>query len=129
MARKKAIEMATGDYIIFYDNDDLLLPNHFSSYYKFMKQHPSVGLGYFNSFIEPTGKIRNAVLANSQIGHSEIIVKTELAKKFYNVDRWYGHDWEFINTLLKNKVKSSKSFNKYSYIVKGVGRQREKNID
>lgn len=36
---------------------------------------------YFNSWVDVWNKQRTALLGNSQIGHSEIILKTELAKK------------------------------------------------
>jgi hypothetical protein len=67
---------------------------------------------FFNSFIDPIGKARESVLAPSVIGHSEIILKTSLAKQLPEHSAKYGHDWEFINAMAKQgKGEKSKSTN------------------
>jgi len=43
--------------------------------------------------------LENQELAPSVIGHSEIILKTELAKQLPEHSAKYGHDWEFINAM------------------------------
>jgi len=129
MARKEAISLAKGEYIIFYDNDDVILSSHFRNYHSFMEANPSVGLGYFNTYIEPWKKVRDAVLGDGGVGHSEIIVKTELAKQFYEADQDYGHDWRFIKKLIEAKIEHKKSTSNYTYTVKGVPSGREQGID
>ena len=41
-ARKEGVDMATGKYICFLDNDDMLKPNHFTNYYTFMEENPDI---------------------------------------------------------------------------------------
>lgn len=103
-----AIENAAGKYLVFYANDDLILPNHFSNYLEI--EDTDLDYMYFNSFIAPTNQIRNSELAPARIGHSEIIVKTELARKCRPHQAKYGHDWEFIYDIIhKGKGQKSKS--------------------
>tara|TARA_R110000803_G_scaffold115227_1_gene183695 strand:- start:284 stop:841 length:558 start_codon:yes stop_codon:yes gene_type:complete len=103
-----AIQNATGKYLVFYANDDVILPNHFENYLEIEKT--TYDFMYFNSWIDPINKPRESKLANSAIGHSEIILKTELAKQLPEHSEKYGHDWEFINVISKQgKGKKSKS--------------------
>jgi len=75
---------------------------------------------FFNSWIDPIGKARNSTMAPSQIGHSEIVLTTELAKQLPEHLPIYGHDWEFISAMLKQgKGEKSKS-NTLSYRVMHV---------
>ena len=48
--------------------------------------------------------------------HSEIIIKTELAKQLPPHGWKYGHDWDFIYSMIK-KGKGKKSNNKVTYKV------------
>jgi hypothetical protein len=61
--------------------------------------------------------LRIPKLERSQIGHSEIIVKTELLREFEHTPK-YGHDWDLISFLLSKNTKHKKSTsNNYTYIV------------
>lgn len=93
------INEATGKYLIFYANDDIILPNHCENYLEIEKKN--LDFMYFDTWIDPIQQKRNAVLAPSQIGHSEIILKTELAKRLSNHSSHYGHDWDFIDEMRK----------------------------
>lgn len=103
-----AIQNATGKYFIFFANDDIIDPNHFRNYLEI--ENTEFDYMFFDSFIDPIGKIRESRLAPSVIGHSEIILKTELAKQLPEHSAKYGHDWEFINNMAKQgKGEKSKS--------------------
>lgn len=93
------INNSRGKYLIFYANDDVILPNHFRNYLEIERRN--LDFMYFDTWIDPIQQKRNAVLAPSQIGHSEIILKTELAKKLSNHSSHYGHDWNFIDEMRK----------------------------
>jgi len=94
-----AIEHARGKYLVFYANDDVILPNHFSNYLEI--ESTDVDFMYFNSYIAPGKHIRESSLAPGRVGHSEIITKTDLARKARpHLDK-YGHDWEFIYDLIR----------------------------
>lgn len=95
-----AIEHARGKYLVFYANDDVILPYHFSTYLQI--EDTNLDFMYFNSYVTPTNEVRVSSLAPGKIGHSEIIVKTALAKKAKPHTNRYGHDWEFINYLIKH---------------------------
>lgn len=101
-----AIQNATGKYFIFYANDDIILEDHFSNYLEI--ENTDLDYMFFNSWIDPIDKARNSIMAPSQIGHSEIILKTELAKQLPEHLPIYGHDWEFIYAM-SNKGKGKKS--------------------
>ncbi len=92
------IQSAKGKYLIFYANDDVILPNHFSHYLEI--ENTDLDYMYFDSYIAPLKRIRTPKLAPSEIGHSEIIVRTSLAKKARSHKPRYGHDWEFIYDII-----------------------------
>lgn len=109
-----AIENATGKYLVFYANDDIISPDHFENYLEIEKT--DLDFMYFNSWLDPLNSQRDSMLANSYIGHSEIIVKTELAKQLPPHGWKYGHDWDFIYSMMK-KGKGKKSKDKVTYKV------------
>jgi len=103
-----AIQNATGKYFVFFANDDVILKNHFSNYLEI--ENTDLDYMFFDSWIDPISKARDSRLAPSVIGHSEIILKTELAKKLPEHSAQYGHDWEFIYAMSKQgKGEKSKS--------------------
>jgi glycosyltransferase involved in cell wall biosynthesis len=103
-----AIQNARGKYLVFYANDDVILPNHFSHYLEI--ENTDLDYMYFNSYIAPINEVRNSQLAPARIGHSELIVKTELAKKIAEHKNKYGHDWDFIYEVSRHgKGQKSKS--------------------
>lgn len=97
------IKSAKGKYIVFYANDDIILPNHLSNYFYWIEKE-KVDYMWFDSYLDPISQVRIARPAPSQIGHSEIIVKTELARKAPLHSTKYGHDWDFISYIMANGV-------------------------
>jgi len=102
----EAIRTARGKYIIFYANDDLILPNHFSNYLEI--EDTDWDYMYFDSYLGPLKQARVSELAPCRIGHSEIIVRTTLARKARPHQPVYGHDWDFIYDVI-HKGKGKKS--------------------
>lgn len=124
-ARARAIELATGTYTIFIDNDDVILPDHFKNYYELGLNNPNMDLGLSNTFVEPNNHIRVAELRFGAVGHAEIVVRTELLKRLYKPNPEYGHDWELIQTIVNSGAVVCKSNKKPTYVVKGIPDKRE----
>jgi len=101
-----AIQKAKGKYLVFFANDDIILPNHFNNYLEIEKT--DLDFMYFNSLIGPGNSVRVPVIAPSRIGHSEIIVNTMLAKACKPHSPRYGHDWDFIKEI-SEKGKGAKA--------------------
>jgi len=132
-ARNIGIQLSLGDYVIFLDNDDVLLPNHVENYYQAISNTEN-DLMFFNTIIHPIevrgqkGQwVRESRLEQGKIGHAEIIVKSSILKNFPETSN-YGHDWELIERMIKNGMNAEKSNNPPTYIVMGLGELRE-NID
>jgi len=105
-----AIQNATGKYFVFFANDDVILSSHFSNYLEI--ENTDLDYMFFDSFLDPINKARVSKFANCEIGHSEIILTTELAKQLPEHLPVYGHDWEFIYGMSKEgKGEKSKSTN------------------
>ena len=129
MARKEGIEMATGEYICFLDNDDVLKPNHFTSYYSFMKDNPDAQVGYLNAYTVPWKKERVACLSRGGIGNAELIFKAQALKDEYEPDDQYEHDWRLVERMLKKKYIFKKSKATATYMIMSIPNAREKDID
>ena len=110
-----AIKNATGKYLVFYANDDIILPDHFENYLEIEKTN--LDFMHFNSWLDPIGTNRDSRLFQCEIGHSEIIVKTDLAKQLPPHTSQYGHDWAFIDNMMKKGARGQKSTNKVTYKV------------
>ena len=112
-----AITNAKGEYFIFVANDDIILPNHFEHYLSEI-EGTNLDLVYYNTFIGPTNSIRYSQLKPGQIGHSELVLRTDFIKGISHGEE-YGHDWEFIEHLSKKQsFKHKKAKSDYcSYIV------------
>lgn len=123
-----ALKNATGEYFIFMGNDDIILFNHFEHYLSEI-QGTDLDLVYYNTFINPSNQIRISELKENHIGHSEIILRTEFAKKFKH-KKFYGHDWKFIESISNStdKIKKAES-SEYSYMVMHVPGLEEEFLD
>lgn len=128
-ARKEGIDMAKGDYICFLDNDDVLKPNHFSNYYGFMNENPELDFAYFNARTEPWKKDRTSALCRGGIGNAELIIRTDVLRKEYQLDAEYEHDWRLVDRMMQKKYKVKKSKAAPTYIIMSVPNFREKDID
>lgn len=112
------IQNATGKYLVFYANDDIILPNHLRNYLEI--ENTDLDYMYFDSYVDPLKTRRDTFLANSRIGHSEIIVKTDLAKKLPEHGPEYGHDWTFIENLIRTGKGQKSDSNHLTYRVMHV---------
>lgn len=113
-----AIKNATGKYFVFYANDDIILPNHFINYLEI--ENTDLDYMIFDSWVDPINQIRIARPFKDAIGHSEIILKTSLAKTLPEHSAMYGHDWDFINAMI-NRGEGKRSESKHlSYRVMHV---------
>lgn len=92
---------AQGEYLLFMGNDDAILPTHFSHYYSYIKES-NLDYMWFNTFLHPINQIRNSKLAPSEIGHSELICRTSMAKKAPPHENKYGHDWDFFRFFMEH---------------------------
>lgn len=114
------IQNATGEYFLFYANDDVILPNHFAHYLRCIEGTPYQFV-YFNSYIDPLQKIRWSNLSHGGVGHSELIIRTDFLKDIEPHGKKYGHDWSLIESMMQ-KTKSYRKAEStgYSYIVKHI---------
>lgn len=120
---------AQGQYIVFIDNDDTIEPNHFSHYLNGIKDTDN-DLVYFNSNIVPLNQKRITEFKYGLIGHSEIIVSTELYKSLPDQSPKYGHDWDMLQEMAKRNAKVSKAASEEAtYNIMGVGELREVGIN
>jgi hypothetical protein len=110
-----AIQRASGNYFVFYANDDVILANHFEHYLSEI-ENTEYDLVYYNSFSVNWLSARNTLFQISCIGHCDIITKTETAKKVPPHEHTGFHDWTFIQDVSKiGKVKKANSSD-YTYL-------------
>ncbi len=129
VCRGEGIKLAKGQYICFIDNDDIVLPNHFSNYTSFMEANPDIDFAYFNAYTAPWRKERQSALTRGGIGNAELILKSQVLKDEYQVDLEYEHDWRLVDKLMKKGYKHKKSSSPYTYIIMSVPNYRETGID
>ena len=128
-AREEGIKMAKGQYICFLDNDDVLKPSHFENYFSFMEEDPGAHVGYLNTYINSSKKERISYLWDGGIGHAELIIQANVLKENYILDNEYGHDWKLIKKLIEKGYTFKKSNSPATYVIMGIGDNRERNID
>jgi glycosyltransferase involved in cell wall biosynthesis len=132
--RNTCVRLCSAKYVMFMDNDDVILPNHMSSYYNAISNTDN-DLMYFNTIIEPIqqrnerGLVRDTKIEEGKIGHSEIIVKSSLLKLLSPEKPEYNHDWLWIKNMIDSGAKHEKFVTEPTYMIMSVGELREKNID
>jgi len=115
---------SSGKYFVFFDNDDMILPNHFENYINAIEQGDA-DYAFVETKLETpmfAGRIRKVTppLECGDVGHSELIVKNSIQKELPLHESEYGHDWVFINNLSKFSQKVNFSDNPFSYIVRHI---------
>lgn len=108
--RSKGIELASGDYISYLDTDDILGKGHLLSIYNQVKSQ-DLDWAYFNDFINSeAGLITKKVdLQKDSIGTSSIIHRRNKKINWDKCDG-YGHDFKFIERLIKWSSKKDKIY-------------------
>lgn len=123
------IERATGKYFMFMSNDDVIKPNHFENYFSAISE-TDYDFVYFNSWVEPYNCPRTAALSFGNIGHSELIIRTDFLRQMPPHTPEYGHDWELVSNMLNAGAKYHYAgYNERTYIIKSVPSKQEQNID
>ena len=123
--RSKGIELALGDYICYLDTDDIIGKNHLSSIFNQVKSQ-SLDWAYYNDFINSdAGLITKKVeLKKDSIGTSSIIHKKDKKINWDKCDG-YGHDFKFIERLIKWSDKKDKIYGG-TYIICHIPNQIDK---
>jgi GT2 family glycosyltransferase len=122
------IKRASGEFFIFYSNDDIIKENHFENYLSQI-ENTDYDFVYFNSWVDPYQAERVSKFAHGHIGHSEIIVRTDFLRKMPEHTPEYGHDWLLISAM-KNSGKHKKCETcPPTYWVMSTFHKREKDLD
>lgn len=84
--RNKAIEMATGKYLIFIDGDDILLTHGLGYYVEMMEKFPEAGMaiqkGYYNHIVFPALLQSEEIIRNHYFGHEDML-SSSFASNFF----------------------------------------------
>ncbi len=100
MQRNRARDISRGEYTIYVDADDVILPNHVSTRLEIAEtgQYDLIG---FDTWIEPQiNWKRDAQFEEGRIGHAEIVIRTDFLKKLPPQDSLYSHDWRMIHSAI-----------------------------
>lgn len=111
-----ATKNAKGKYIIYAGNDDILFKDHFEHYLSEI-ENTDFDMVCYNTFVGPEKRVRKPMLLKNHIGHSEIIVKTDLIRDYEHSPN-YTHDWGLIDYIMnKTKKIHISTSDKYTYVV------------
>ena len=99
--RNTGIRQASGDYIIYLDNDDVFGPAHIRLIAEGIQKHPDHDWYFFNDMIPIGTKFteRQCAPHKFKCGTSNIAHRPDVA--MWNIDDTYDHDWNFMRKLMK----------------------------
>lgn len=84
--RNKAIEQATGKYLIFIDGDDIIFPHGIAFFVSMMEAFPDAGMaiqkGYFNNILFPALFLPGETLRNHFFGRYDLL-SSSFASNFF----------------------------------------------
>lgn len=96
-SRNAWLAMATGEYVLFVDNDDWLLENHIEDLYNNLKKHDSdIAVGNFNEFNEERSSFLYWINENDYFEKCyspEEWFKMEYKTEFYNISMVFVVPW------------------------------------
>jgi len=121
-------ELAKGNYFLFFDNDDIILPNHLENYLSEI-EGTDYDFVYFNTEVKPTNQTRFSKLQFGCIGHSELIIRTEFLRQMPPHTKLYGHDWTLIENMMQNGKSKKAEHSPATYWVMSLSDNREQGID
>ena len=113
---------ATSKYMTYIGNDDTVDVDHFEFYLSEI-EGTDLDMVYYNSFIKPYGCHREAYLQPGSIGHSEVIISTDVIRRFPLHTDVYNNDWTFLKNLIESDppLKIEKAKNpRWTYHVSAV---------
>ena len=108
--RSEGIKHATGDYIIYLDSDDMIGDKHIQSIVEQMRSN-NYDWAYYNDFIYGESGLNTKLVEpiENSIGTSSIVHKNVKKINWDGCDG-YGHDFKFIQKLLKWSENYSKIY-------------------
>jgi glycosyltransferase involved in cell wall biosynthesis len=115
-----AIQNASGKYLVFLANDDIITPDHFEHYLSEI-ENTDLHLVYYNSTLAPLKGDRDTKLVISGIGHCDIIVSVEAARSVQNHSDRYTHDWDFIKQIAEKRKHKKAVSKRATYKVMRLG--------
>jgi glycosyltransferase involved in cell wall biosynthesis len=123
------ISRAKGKYFVFLDNDDMFLQNHLENYLSGI-ENTHYDFVYFDTYLHFRGGGRQSDLRYGEIGHSELIIKTDFLRSIPPHSGSYGHDWELVANMMSKTREHAKAYGKpQTYYVMSSPDARETEID
>ena len=96
------IKRATGKYFCWVNNDDIILKEHVGFYFNSIAK-TDCDFVYNPTMVNSQEgyDIRNPQLSFGQVGHAELVVKTEFLRRMPPHEPVYGQDWKLIEHMMK----------------------------
>lgn len=118
----KGITLAGGDYIARMDADDIAKPDRFETQIAFLEDNPEIGivdvlmeyidengnsLNRFNARVFEPGDIRKSLAKTNVLGHSSIMGRSNLFKRFL-YDQVFYEDYELWLRMTESGIRIAK---------------------